>query len=261
MGTDKFIYKNVAGITALAASFADFKYKKHCHAEYALGVTLRGIQQYNLDGSLQSSYRNGVMLFNPEQVHDGSSHDKTGIDYVMLYIKPKLFLELLGAKDMVRFRSPIVYYSQLAQNILNLTHAIFGDRNESLCSELLLDLADSFSRREVSAACGQNNAVVKKTKEMIYYSLENVLRLDDIGKELGMSKFQLIRAFKTSAGISPYQYFLNCKMERSKQLIEKNRDIYAAVTECGFVDLTHLNKHFKRVYGITAHEYLSHCTG
>lgn len=40
---DKFIYKKSAGITALSASFADFKYKKHCHKEYAIGVTLRGI--------------------------------------------------------------------------------------------------------------------------------------------------------------------------------------------------------------------------
>lgn len=76
---DKFIYKKSAGVTALSASIADFKYKNHSHKEYALGVTLRGIQQYNLGGSLQSSYQNGVMLFNPEQPHDGMAQDKTGI--------------------------------------------------------------------------------------------------------------------------------------------------------------------------------------
>jgi transcriptional regulator GlxA family with amidase domain len=30
-----------------------------------------------------------------------------------------------------------------------------------------------------------------------------------------------------------------------------------AIAECGFVDLSHLNKHFKRIYGITASEYKS----
>ncbi len=90
---DKFVYKKSEGIIALSASFADFKYKKHSHKEYAIGVTLRGIQQYNLDGSLQLSYQNGVMLFNLEQPHDGMAHDETGLDYIMLYIEPKLFLE------------------------------------------------------------------------------------------------------------------------------------------------------------------------
>ncbi|WP_286905183.1 AraC family ligand binding domain-containing protein [Clostridium sp. UBA1652] len=51
------------------------------------------MQQYNLNGSVQSSYKNGVILFNPEQPHDGMAHDESGIDYVMLYIEPKLFLK------------------------------------------------------------------------------------------------------------------------------------------------------------------------
>jgi AraC-like DNA-binding protein len=87
--------------------------------------------------------------------------------------------------------------------------------------------------------------------------LENVLRLDDICREFDISKFQFIRMFKSSTGISPYQYFLNCKVELAKQLIERNKDVYSAVAGCGFVDLTHLNKHFKRIYGITAFEYMS----
>lgn len=86
--TDKFIYKKAAGITALSASMMDFKYKKHSHQEYAIGVTLRGIQHFHLDGSLQLSHPNGVMLFNPEQAHDGMAHDREGLDYVMLYIDP-----------------------------------------------------------------------------------------------------------------------------------------------------------------------------
>lgn len=89
-------------------------------------------------------------------------------------------------------------------------------------------------------------------------NLENVLKLDEVCKELDLSKFQFIRFFKAHTGIPPYQYFLNCKIERAKHLIEKNRDIYSAVAECGFVDLTHLNKHFKSVYGTTAFEYMSH---
>ena len=64
--------------------------------------------------------------------------------------------------------------------------------------------------------------------------------------------------FKSHTGITPYQYFLKCKIERAKQIIVKNKDVYSAVTQCGFVDLTHLNKHFKCIYGTTAYEYMSH---
>jgi Putative threonine efflux protein len=46
------------------------------------------------------------------------------------------------------------------------------------------------------------------------------------------------------------------KVERAKQLIKK-QDVYSAVAECGFVDLTHLNKHFKCIFGIMAFKYLT----
>lgn len=254
---DRFIYKKSAGITALSASFTDFKYKKHSHQEYALGVTLQGIQEYNLDGILQLSYKNGVMLFNPEQPHDGMAHDKTGLDYVMVYVEPKMFLEILEKKDIVRFSSPIVYNDRLQQIILNLSWAILSGKDEALCSELLLSLSETFTQPNLYMSYRKENDLIKKAKDMIHCSLENVLRLDDISRELDISKFQFIRMFKASTGISPYQYFLNCKVELAKQLIEKNKDVYSAVAECGFVDLTHLNKHFRSIYGITAFEYKS----
>jgi len=93
---------------------------------------------------------------------------------------------------------------------------------------------------------------------MLHANLEQVLKLDEISNELHLSKFKFIHFFKENTGISPYQYFLNCKIELAKQLIEKNRDIYSAVAACGFVDLTHLNKHFKSVYGTTAFGYMSY---
>ena len=255
---DKFIYKKSAGITALSASITDFTYKKHSHKEYAIGVTLRGIQHYNLDGSLQLSYQNGVMLFNPEQVHDGMAHDETGLDYIMLYIEPQLLLEAIEVKDLVRFSTPIVYDDRIEQNILNLSRAILSGKEEALCSELLISLTDSLIQTDLSTHYKKDDTLVRKAKDMLHTNLDNVLKLDEICKELNISKFQFIRSFKAHTGIPPYQYFLNCKIERAKHLIEENGDIYSAVAECGFVDLTHLNKHFKSVYGTTAFEYMSH---
>ncbi|MEK4760423.1 AraC family transcriptional regulator [Viridibacillus sp. FSL E2-0187] len=255
---DKFIYKKSAGITALSASITDFKYKKHCHEEYAIGVTLRGIQHYNLDGSLQLSYKNGVMLFNPEQAHDGMAHDETGLDYIMLYIKPQLLLEVIENKDIVRFSSPIVYDYQLVQRILSLSNAILNNEEDALCSELLISLTDILIQNNLSTDNKKDNNLIRKAKVMLHSNLENVLKLDELCNQLNLSKFQFIRLFKAHTGITPYQYYLNCKIERAKQLIDMNKDIYSAVAECGFVDLTHLNKHFKGVYGTTAFEYMSH---
>ncbi len=199
------------------------------------------------------------MLFNPEQAHDGMAHDhKAGLDYVMLYIEPQLLLEVMEKKEIVLFSTPVVYDHRLQQRIINLSHAILNEKDEAVCSELLLSLTDRLIHENLSTDYKKDNILIRKAKEIIHTNLQIVLKLDEICKELDLSKFKFIRLFKAHTGISPYQYFLNCKLERAKQIIEKKGDIYAAVAECGFVDLTHLNKHFKSVFGTTAFEYLSH---
>jgi len=254
---NQFIYKKASGITVLSASFNDFKYKKHAHDAYALGVTLRGVQQYNLNGSFQSSYKNGVMLFNPEQSHDGMSQDKSGIDYVMLYINPSQFLEILDTKEMSIFSSPIVYDKILQKKILDISSSILGASDDALCNEYLINLAD-YLRPTVVEKVKKDHTLIKKAKEIIHDSLGEVISLDEISSELGLSKYQFIRTFKATLGISPYQYFLTLKIEKARRIIEDTNDVYLAVETCNFVDLAHLNKHFKGRYGVTPHEYIQH---
>lgn len=235
-----------------------FSYKKHAHEEYAIGVTLRGVQEYHLNGCLQTSYKNGVMLFNPEQIHDGNAgHYKEGLDYVMLYIKPELFLEGLEKKDIVRFSSPVVYDEKIKHDILNLSSAILNQKDEVFCSELYLNLIDNFSSKDFLCEYKNENDFIKKSKEMIYYELDNVLDIEQMSKEFNISKFQFIRMFKSNTGITPYQYFLNTKLIHAKKYLDITKDLYATVVEFGFTDLSHLNRHFKRVYGVTAYEYIS----
>lgn len=254
---DKFLYKNKLGITALSASIKKFSYKKHAHEEYALGVTLKGVQEYQLDGCSLSSHKNGIMLFNPEQIHNGNAGNyKDGLDYVMLYIKPKLFLKSLDKKEIIKFSSSIVYKNKLQQDILKLSSSILKDEDEALCTELYLNLMENFSKKDFYSTYKNEHTLIKRAKEMIYYELASVLNIQEISKELKLSKFQFIRIFKANTGITPYQYFLNYKIINAKKYLEKTKDLYACVVEFGFSDLSHLNRHFKKMYGITAYEYL-----
>lgn len=255
---DKFIYKNSFGITALKASMNKFSYKKHAHEEYAIGVTLKGVQDYSLDGHSLKSYENGIMLFNPEQIHDGKAeHYKEGLDYVMLYIKPELFLEGLEKKEIIKFSNPIIYDKKIKQDILNLNSAILNEKDEAICSELYLNLVDNFSSKDFLIYYKNETEFIKKAKEMMYYELDDVLDIEMMSKEFNISKFQFIRMFKSNTGLSPYQYFLNTKLIHAKKYLDVTKDLYGCVVEFGFTDLSHLNRHFKRVYGVTAYEYIS----
>ncbi|EPR37679.1 Helix-turn-helix, AraC domain-containing protein [Desulfovibrio sp. X2] len=272
---ERFTYLRSTGVTVLSATMTEFAYKRHAHEDYALGVTLRGLQEYHLEGRLCRSRPGGVILFNPEEVHDGCSADRTSLEYVMVYVPRPLFAEVSGMRGPVGFEAPIVYDRALAARILKLARGVAAGRDEMWTSELLLDMVHAALRGRtgrtarplMSGPAPGRSAGVRRAMDMMRDAAGGMtgdgtgdgadgrLRLDDLSREVGMSKYHFIRHFKAATGISPYQFFLNCKVEHAKRLLESEGDVYAAVAQCGFCDLSHLNRHFKRIYGVTASEY------
>nr|GBO97281.1 transcriptional regulator [Nitratidesulfovibrio sp. HK-II] len=256
------MYRRAAGVTVLSATMTRFAYKRHAHEEYALGVTQRGIQQYRLNGAQLASHRSGVMLFSPEQAHDGNAGDSGGIDYVMVYVPPALFAEATGRPEVVRFDAPIVYDARLAAVVLRLAHGALLGRDEGLTSERLLlaaglatSMAGGHGTKRQPPPAPRHGGAVRRSMEMIREGMGATLRLDDVCREAGLSKFHFIRLFRDETGMTPYQYFLNCKVEHARHLLEAGADTYDAMLECGFYDLSHLNRHFKAMFGTTATEY------
>lgn len=257
-GAERFAYAQGPGVTVLSATMSDFTYKRHAHEEYSLGATVRGVQQFHLGGGLHVSRPGGVILFSPEQVHDGSSADRGNLEYEMVYVPAPLFLEAAGAREVLRFGAPVVYDRALALGIVRLARGVAKGLDELWSHELLLDVVRRACRvepRPVPVRPGSRDAAVRRAQEMLRASRDGKVKLDDICAELAMSKFHFIRHFKAATGISPYQFFLSCKVEHAKRVIQDSRDAYAAVADCGFVDLSHLNRHFKRIYGVTASEF------
>ncbi|WP_153723524.1 AraC family transcriptional regulator [Sporosarcina cascadiensis] len=250
---NQFLYKKHNNIKALSASITDFSYKKHSHGEYAIGVTKRGIQHYHLDGNLQLSHKNGIMFFNPEQLHDGAAHNEQGLDYIMLYLEPRLLLEAMEQKDYIYFSTPVIYNHNIQQHVMNLATAVLTEADECICDDLLFNLAENLTIN--TNRIHNQDTLIKKMKEDIQYNIKR-LSVESISEKFSMSKFQFIRFFKSQTGITPYQFYLNKKVDNARKFIEKEEDAYLAVSEFDFVDLTHLNRQFKRVYGLTAIEYL-----
>ncbi|RXK01217.1 AraC family transcriptional regulator [Arcobacter sp. CECT 8986] len=255
---NKFDYKNKLEITALKANISDFTQKRHFHEEFSLGVTLNNTQLNSIADSSNLIDKNAVMLFNPNEVHECTlGKYKDGVDYVMLYLKPELIFEALEKKEIFRFDSPIIYNEKIKNDILSLSSAILNQKEESVCSELYLNLVDNFRAEDLISKYKNENEFIKKAKEIIYYELDDVLDLEQISKELNLSRFQFIRLFKSNTGITPYQYFLNMKLIHAKKHLDKTKDLYETLVEYGFSDLSHFNRHFKKTFGITAYEYIS----
>lgn len=82
--------------------------------------------------------------------------------------------------------------------------------------------------------------------------LDRDINLAELSRLLDISQFHFSRLFKQSVGLSPYQYLLQQRVERAKQLLKQtDRRIVDIALECGFSSHSHLSKLFRQFTDMT----------
>lgn len=98
---------------------------------------------------------------------------------------------------------------------------------------------------------------LNKAIDYIHAHLEQEIKLLQLANSVGMSQYYFCRLFKQSMGVSPHQYVLRQRVERAKQLLRRQQfSIVDVALQCGFASQSHLNRHFKRIVGVTPLTFL-----
>lgn len=92
--------------------------------------------------------------------------------------------------------------------------------------------------------------------EYINEHLNQEIKLADLAQLLGMSQFHFSHLFKQASGTAPYQYLLQQRVERAKQLLKQtDQSIIDIAFLCGFNSHSHLTKQFRQFTGMTPKAY------
>jgi AraC family transcriptional regulator len=97
---------------------------------------------------------------------------------------------------------------------------------------------------------------LRQVLDYIHDHLAQNIKLADLAALLDMSQFHFSHLFKQAIGTSPYQYLIQQRVERAKQLLKQTeRSIMEIALECGFNSHSHLTKQFRQLTGITPKAY------
>jgi AraC family transcriptional regulator len=67
-----------------------------------------------------------------------------------------------------------------------------------------------------------------------------------------LGEFHFARLFKQTTGLPPHQFVIHKRVERAKRLIAAGRlSLSQIAIDVGFSDQSQLNRHFKRLVGVT----------
>jgi AraC family transcriptional regulator len=75
---------------------------------------------------------------------------------------------------------------------------------------------------------------------------------------LDLSQYYFCRVFKRSIGMTPHQYLIQQRVEKSKQLLKQpEQKIIEIATQCGFANPSHFARCFRQRMGISPQQFRS----
>jgi len=128
---------------------------------------------------------------------------------------------------------------------------VFG---EGQSGKLLTSLQTVYHLRDNGRK--EMDADIKILADKITSHPEQELPLETLAADIFVSKYYLIRKFKSSIGMTPHQFCIQNRIRKSQGLLDEEKTISRIAAEMGFYDQSHFNKSFQRIVGISPSEYV-----
>lgn len=126
---------------------------------------------------------------------------------------------------------------------------------ESITTTLAVHLLQTYATRKPQLTTytgGLARPQLQRVIDYIQSHLDTDLSLDTLATLAGMSAHYFAQLFKQSTGFAPHQYVIRCRVERAKALLARPDLAIADIAyQTGFANQSHLNRHFKRLLGVT----------
>ncbi|MDE6601533.1 MAG: AraC family transcriptional regulator, partial [Lachnospiraceae bacterium] len=103
---------------------------------------------------------------------------------------------------------------------------------------------------------GEMDAGMKIVADKITSHPEQELPIETLAADISVSKYYLIRKFKSSIGMTPHQFCIQNRIRKSQGLLDEEKTISRIAAEMGFYDQSHFDKAFQKIVGISPLEYV-----
>jgi|tagenome__1003787_1003787.scaffolds.fasta_scaffold20785275_3 AraC-like DNA-binding protein len=161
----------------------------------------------------------------------------------------------------VVFPEPVLDDPLLAASLKDLFEAFESastqlERDERL-AEWLQDLISRSSavRPRRSATSSREARALQIAFDYIGDQPERNVGLDELADAASLGKFRLIRLFRERTGLPPHALQIAHRIRLARRLLENGEPIAQAAAAVGFVDQSHLHRHFERSLGLTPAKY------
>ena len=246
------------GFERIEASFSGHGFDPHRHDTYAIGFTLHGVQSFRYRGAAEHSVPGQLFVLHPDEIHDGHAGTSAGFRYRIALRRARRHQRRAGrgalhpplrARDGIERRTPRRRDHAGAGRSRRCRWRTCSATRSSSTSPTRLAAADpSIARRRLPA---RHWRAVAKAREVLDANLRAGVASAELEAVTGLTRYALARHFRACLGTSPYRYLVMRRLDRARTLIRQGAPLVEAALASGFADQSHMNRHFKKAYGLS----------
>jgi AraC family transcriptional regulator, arabinose operon regulatory protein len=153
--------------------------------------------------------------------------------------------------------SPLATVHEHSQTFANQNTAFSGLDGSAFVYQFLIDLK-RYGEVEKQRSLSQHTT---RLSPIIRYLEENysnpAIGLAELAEQSGVSPQRLNALFRTTTGLSPYQYLIHLRIQKAKELLinEESFTVKKIATLVGFLDDSHFVYTFRKLENITPERY------
>jgi AraC-like DNA-binding protein len=185
--------------------------------------------------------------------------------YRLIYVSPSLIRTVASqvagkTSSLPFFPEPIIFDESMVERMLafhkNFERGASRLEQDSLLMRFLTQILLRYGKTGISLrSIGKERQAVRRVREFLQENYTENVSLNHLAQIAGLSPFHLNRVFRAEVGIPPHAYQIQARIDRAKSLLVRGLPPGVVALETGFADQSHLNRHFKRLVGLTTGRY------
>jgi len=256
----------VQGVECFGAHFVSHVFDRHSHETFSIGTTFGGVQSFRCRGARRDSTAGHLMLFNPDEPHDGWSGSREGFAYRMLYITAEGMAQLVdcdGPQSVRGMRLSRNVFTEPVVSDRKLSAAFAAASDELLVPANSLQAAERLGRvlrvlferyaggRERADRRPAASPRISRIRDLLESRYSEDVTIATVADVSGMSRVHATRQFTLSYGIPPHAYLNQVRIRHAKRSLLAGASAAEVAADVGFVDQSHFTRRFKRSVGVS----------
>lgn len=253
----------------LHATYITYAFSRHAHEGFGIAIVESGAMEFEYRGATYIAPAGSVVITHPGEMHTGQAFLETGWTYRTLLPASnwlqQVAAELIGRPSAIPyFSSPVIQDNRLNQQLATLHRTLetspFPLERESRFLWGMTQLVRNYaSDRPYIKSVGKEHRAIQQVRDYLMAHYTANISLNDLATLVNLRPLRLLRTFRKQIGLPPHAYLNHVRVHQAKRLLAAGWSITDAALETGFVDQSHLHRHFKKMVGVTPGQYARGC--